>query len=174
MPRGIPRNPTQAKNNPVIKNTSFDTADQVPGQGSDRVMSSTGDAKESLEPNLIVRTSEFIDPEKMAILAFMNEPVTIRIGTTTDKNAAQVFETNINGNLTFFRRGATLTVKRYVVDHLLRLKETVYSQQEVVNAEGIREFVHLPHTALKYDFAMVRDDNPIGESWLRGVMAEPG
>lgn len=173
MPRGTPRQ-SQAVNNPVIANHSFDTAEQVPGQGIERTLSSTGDARTALEPNLIVPASEYLDPEKMATLAFMNEPVTIRIGTTTDKNAAQVFETNINGNLTFFRRGATLTVKRYVVDHLLRMKETVYSQQEVTNAEGIREFVHIPHTALKYDFSIVRDDNPMGKSWERGVLADPG
>lgn len=174
MPRGIPRS-REAQHNPVIISKALETSQQEIGQGSTRLMKSTGDAKDSLEPNLIARVSEIpYDDEKMAMLAFMNEPVTIRIGTTTDKNAAQCFEININGKLEFFRRGETKTIKRYYVDHMLRLKETVYEQKEVYNAEGIRDFIHIPHTGLKYDFSIVRDDNPLGKSWERAVLAEPG
>ncbi len=164
----------KAQNTPVIRRHTMDTADQIVGQANDRVMKSTGDAKDSLEPSVIVTASEFMDPNKIATLAFMAEEITIRIGTTTDKNAAQIFETNVNGIDTVFRRGETKTLKRFIVDHLLRLKETVYSQQEVINAEGIKQFVHIPHTALKYDFSIVRDDNPMGRAWEKGVLADPG
>ena len=108
------------------------------------------------------------------MLAFLNEPITIRIGTSTDKNAEQCFEININGRLEFFRRGETKTVKRYFVDNMLRLKQTVYTQKEVINAEGIKDILNIPHTALKHDFAVVRDDNKLGASWLNAVMAEAG
>lgn len=178
MSRGIPRNQAeakQAKNNPVIK-TAGELASQMDvGQGNERLLKSTGPAKEALEPSLIARVGDHpVDPEKMAMLAFMNEPVTIRIGTSTDKNAAQVFEININGKLEFFRRGETKTVKRYFVDHMLRLKETGWSQKEVINSEGIKDILNIPHTALKYDFSIERDDNRLGESWKRAVLAEAG
>lgn len=175
MTRGRPRSvSTDAINHPAVVSGALETVDQEIGQGSERVLRSTGPASKALDENVIQRASEFMDPEKMAMLAFMNEDVTIRIATTTDKQAAQVFETNVNNTPTLFQRGGTYTVKRYVVDHLMRLKETSYTQKEVLDAEGIRQFVHTPHTALKYDFAIIRDDNPLGKSWERAVLAEPG
>jgi hypothetical protein len=32
--------------------------------------------------------------------------------------------------------------------------------------------VNVPHTALKYDFSVERDDNKLGESWKRAVLLE--
>jgi hypothetical protein len=178
MARGIPNaqpESTLAKNNPVVRTTADMVSENDIGQGAERLLKSTGPAKESLESNLIALVGDHpLCPEKMAMLSFMNEPVIIRIGTSTDKNAAQVFEININGKLEFFRRGESKTVKRYFVDHMLRLKETVYSQKEVVNSEGIKDILNIPHTALKYDFSIERDDNPLGPSWKRSVLAEPG
>lgn len=172
MPRGIPRT---AQNSPVNVSNRADSQDLDIGQGPERTLKSTGDAADAMEPTLIAKVGEHpYDGEKMAMLAFMAEPVTIRIGTTTDKNAAQCFEININGKLEFFRRGETKTVPRYFIDRFLRLKETVYSQKEVINSEGIKDIVHIPHTALKYDYAIVRDDNPLGKSWERAVAAEMG
>ncbi len=175
MPRGTPRNSSKALHNPVIISGAVEASQQEIGQGQDRLMRSTGAAKDSLDtPSVIKVMEQPYDDEKMAMLAFMNEPVTIRVATTTDKNAAQVFEVNVNGKLMLFQRGETKTLPRYFVDRLMRMKETVYSQKEVLNAEGIREFLHTPHTGLKYDFAVVRDDNPLGDSWQRAVLAEPG
>lgn len=166
---------TDAKNNPVIISDDFDTSQNDIGQGNSRLLKSSGDAKDAMEPSLIARVGDHpMDSEKMQMLAFMNEDITVRIGTTTDKNAEQVFEININGKLEFFRRGESKTVKRYFVDHMLRLKETVYSQKEVINSEGIKDILHIPHTALKYDFAIERDNNPLGRSWQRAVLAEAG
>ncbi len=175
MPRGIPRTVNAAKNNPVIKTGERHSKDLEIGQGESRLLKSEGAADEALEPSVIARLNDHpYDDEKMAMLAFMAEPVTIRMGTTTDKNAEQCFELNIGGRLEFFRRGETKTVPRYFVDRLLRLKQTVYSQKEVVNAEGVKDILHIPHTALKYDFAMVKDTNPLGPSWERAVAAEAG
>tara|TARA_R110000868_G_scaffold198965_3_gene445553 strand:+ start:1402 stop:1926 length:525 start_codon:yes stop_codon:yes gene_type:complete len=174
MPR-IDPSISDAKNNPVIVSDAIEASQKEIGQGKSRLMKSTGDAKDSLEENSVIKVMDQpYDDEKMAMLAFMNEPVQIRIATTTDKNAAQVFEVNINGKLQLFRRGDTKTLPRYFVDRMLRMKETVYSQKEVVNSEGIKEFLHIPHTALKYDFSIIRDDNPHGKSWERAVLAEPG
>lgn len=176
MPRGVRNQPaTQAKNNPVTRTTAEPVSQQDIGQGATRVLKSTGDAKDALDTPMIARASDHpMDGEKMAMLAFMNEPVTVRIGTTTDKNAPQVFEINVNSNLHLFRRGETKTVPRYIVDRMLRLKQTVYSQKEVINAEGVKDIIHIPHTALLYDFSIDRDPNPLGKSWQQAVLAEAG
>lgn len=171
MPRGIPRT---AQNNPVNVQRP-DSQDHEVGQLNERTLKSSGLASEALGPSLIAKmTEQPYDGEKMAMLAFMAEPIEVRIGTTTDKNAEQCFEININGRLELFRRGETKTVPRFFVDRLLRLKQTVYSQKEVVNSEGVKDIVNIPHTALKYDYAITRDDNPLGKSWERAVLAEAG
>ena len=165
----------RAKLNPVLKTAGESTDQMEVGQGQSRLLKSSGDAKDALETPVIERAGDHpLDQERMAMLAFMNEPVTIRIATTTDKNAAQVFEININGKMEFFRRGEVKTVNRYFVDLMLRLKETSYSQSEVLNKEGIKDILHIPHTGLKYDFSIERDDSPYGESWKRAVLAEAG
>lgn len=176
MPRGVRNQPaTQAKHNPVMRTTAEPVSQQDIAQGATRLLKSTGDSKEALETPSIARATEHgLDREKMAMLAFMAEPVTVRIGTTTDKNAPQVFEINVNSNLHLFRRGETKTVPRYIADRMLRLKQTVYTQKEVINAEGIKDIVHIPHTALLYDFSIERDSNPQGKSWERAVLAEAG
>lgn len=167
--------PTKASNYVAAPSNQKLVSDQVVGQGADRLMKSTGDAKKSLEPNVIAKLSDHpYDDEKMAMLAFMNEPIEIRIGVTTDKEAAQVFEININGKLELFRRGETKTVPRYFVDRMLRLKQTVYTQKEVVNDQGDKDILNIAHTAILYDFAITRDSNPLGRHWERAVLAEAG
>lgn len=164
-----------AMNNPVTSNFSTAVSEMETGSGPSRTMRSEGDAKDSLDKNTLIHVAEQpYDDEKMAMLAFMNELIEVRIATTTDKNAEQCFEINVNGKLCFFRRGETKTVPRYIVDHMMRMKQTVYSQREVLNAEGVREMVYDPQTAVKYDFSITRDPNPLSNSWQRAVMMEPG
>lgn len=171
MARGVPRN-KDAGNNPVIIKKTIEASDNTVGQDVPRTMRSTGDAKDALDLQVIEPVDRVVDPEKMAMLSFMSEPVTVRIATSTDSNAEQVFEININGRLEFFRRGEEKTVPRYFVDRLARLKQTGYSQREVLNAEGIKDIIHDPRTGLKYDFAVIRDDHPRGREWLKHTLAE--
>ncbi len=164
-----------AQNNPVILSGAEETSQKEIGQSNSRLMKSTGSGKDALEKSILAKVSDQpLDGEKMAMLAFMNEPVTIRIATSNDPNAEQVFELNINGKMEFFRRNEEKTVPRYFVDRLMRLKVTTFSQKETMNAEGIRDYLHIPHTGLKYDFAIIRDDNKLGRSWERAVLAEHG
>lgn len=167
MPRGIPN---RARDNPVGISKGIETAEQPIGY-TERVP--TADSQVGT-PRLVQVAERMPDREKLANLAFMEEPVTIRIATSTDKNAEQVFELNIGGKAEFFRRGETKTVKRYFADHMARMKVTSYTQAEVTNSEGIKQVLNVPHTACKYDFQMVRDDNPIGEQWLKATLAMGG
>lgn len=167
MPRKIPYN---AKNNPVFK-PAVEASEKLVDHGEVRVVDKDG----SLDPGVIAKVSDQpFDDEKMAMMAFMNEPVTIRIATSTDRSAEQCFELNINGRAEFFRRGETKTVKRFFVDRLMRLKVSVFGQELVINKEGIKSYVYPKSTGLKYDFAVIRDDNPLGSSWERAILAEQG
>lgn len=159
---------SDAINNPVTK-SPVPMSEKEIGQQEARTLASMDELK-VVQP----ASDQPFDEEKMLMLQFMNEPVTIRIATSTDKNAEQCFELNINGKAEFFRRGETKTVKRFFVDRLLRLKQTVYGQDMVINKEGIKSYVYPSSTGLKYDFAIIRDDNPLGKSWERAILAEPG
>lgn len=171
MPRGTPRS-KEAKHHPVMSTGGISTDEAEIPQQKPRSVHVTADGV-ALSPQGVIVTEPIIDMEKMAMLAFMSEEITIRIGTTTDKNAEKIFEININGKNFLFRRGGTYTVPRYVVDRMLRLKPTVYTQEEVINSEGVKEFIHPGHSALKYDFTVERDGNPRGSEWHRAVMNEP-
>jgi hypothetical protein len=167
MPRGIPK----ARDNPVAKSTGLESANLPIGR-TERTEPTTDNPVGA--PKLVAVAERMPDQEKLANLAFMNEKVTIRVATTTDKNAEQVFEINVNGKNFFFRRGETVTVPRYVVDHIARMKVTAYADKEVFNSEGIKQILHVPQTALKYDFAMVHDANPMGDHWLKATLAMGG
>jgi hypothetical protein len=169
MPRAQSRS-TEAKHNPVLTAGAIEASEQPLGH---TIRKPTKDSQVG-EPGLVQVADRMPDPEKAAMLQFMEEPVTIRIATSTDKNAEQVFELTINGRNEFFRRGETKTVARKYVDLLARLKVTSYTQNEVVNAEGEKQFVNVPHTGLKYDFAKIADANPMGDDWLRATLAMPG
>lgn len=138
-----------------------------------RTLSSTGDAADALSDNVIERVGDIpLDDDHSAMLKFMAEPITIRVATSTDPNAEQIFEIIVNGRTEIFRRGETKTVPRYYVDRMARLKETGYENKEVRNANDERSYVYVPRSALKYDFSVARDTNPLGEHWLRAVLAE--
>jgi hypothetical protein len=168
MPRGIPN---AARNAPAFKSTGLETS-ELPIGRTERAAPTQDNPVGA--PKLVDVGERMFDQEKLANLAFMAEPVTIRVPTTTDKNAEQVFEININGKPFFFRRGETKTVPRYVVDHMARLKVTAYRDREVFNAEGVKQILHEPSTGIKYDFAMVNDSNPMGEHWLKATLAMGG
>ena len=160
-----------AKNNPVIINKTFEASEQDIGNPEPRLLKSTGLSQDALEPSIIATVDRPINAEKLAMLAFMAELVTVRIATTTDKNAEQVFEITLGGKIFLFKRGESKTVPRYVADKLCRTKETGYESQEVTNSAGIRDVLYTPSTALRYDFSIVRDDNPHGASWHKAALA---
>lgn len=158
----------------VTATNRTETGDYPVGQDVPRMQHSDRPASESLEPAYIQpvdRPLEALDSEKMEMLKFFNDDIRVRIATTADKNADQVFEINVNGNLAFFRRGETKTVKRYIVDRLARMKETTYRQEEVMQ-EGVKHLVNIPTTSLKYDFSVEADPHPRGRDWLRAVLSE--
>jgi len=169
MPRGTPRS-KDAINNPVVLSKGIDTQDQVIGQSKDREF-----VGQKLNDNVldIVSEHKLMDSEKMEMLKFMNEPVTIRIATSTDQNAEQVFEITINGKPELFRRGEVKTVRRCYVDRMCMLKQTAFDCQ-LVEKDGERQYIYPQTTGLRYDFSLVRDDNPLGPSWLKHTLALRG
>lgn len=103
--------------------------------------------------------------------SFMNEPVTVRIATTTDKNAPPMAMPQVNGVNQPIFRGVPTTVKRKYVEALARARETSYQQQADPNSPDKIDMV--PTTVLSFPFEILRDNNPKGRAWLEKVLAEP-
>ena len=161
----------KAKNHPVISSKTLDPVDDSElGRGQDRFMSSTGDASDSLqEPRMIAQVDSplgALDQEKLANLAFLREKITIHVHDTSDPNAEQAFEININGRPQMFKRGEQWTGPRYYVDHILRMKGARIKQKEVVDSDGVRGYVHTEIPYLVYPVSLVHDANPMGRSWF--------
>lgn len=149
--------------------------EQTIGQDNPRVLSSTGDARAALEPALIEpvdRPLATLDPEKLAMLKFMEDEVTIHIHATTNKEDEQIFEFFNNGRREVFRRNEQKTVKRYFVDMLARAKPTNFTHDTITDAQGVKQIKYTPHTGLRYPFSVVNDPHPLGRDWLRSVLNE--
>lgn len=163
----------QASRPATLRSPMIEPMEQKIGQDHPRVMKSTGPASESLEPALIQVVDRPVDPEKIAMLAFMEELVEVHIHTTSDKEADQVFEIFNNGQREVFKRGEVKTVKRKFVNELAMRKVTTYAQVEKLDESGTRTYVNVPSTALRYPFSVVRDDHPRGADWLKYALAAP-
>lgn len=152
------------------KQSQADTPDFVIGQDNPRLMKSTGPAE--IEDPVI----EVVDGprwrDKAAVEAFMAEEVEVIVHESNDKNAFPVIHTAVNGRNQYFVRGMKQRVKRMFLGSLARAKRTTFTQREVVNANGDRDIVNVPHTALSYPFSVLDDRNPNGRAWLEKTLRE--
>lgn len=109
--------------------------------------------------------------DKVAKLAFMEEHVDVIVHESADPNAEPIVETWCNGIAQRFVRGQVQTVRRKYVEILARAKNTGITTKADVDRSGNANTTISKHTALKYPFSVMRDDNPKGAVWLKQVMA---
>ncbi len=117
-----------------------------------------------------------------AALAFMEEPVTIRLQPSAEKNAAMALPVTINGKpAEVFQRGRweevgylpvnrTLTVKRKVLEVIIRAKvdtiNTLIDNPESDNPNNrVSRF-----TSPLHSFSILEDKNPRGADWCAEMM----
>ena len=109
-------------------------------------------------------------------LAFMQEPVTIRIEPSADRNAARTYPVWVNGKraevlwngrwmeVGYLPVGEMLTVRRSTVEVILRAKVT--SIQTEFNATDERPVNRIvPTTTPVHSFSIIEDPNPKGPAW---------
>lgn len=160
----------------AVAKREVNTNDLEVKQPDPRLQSATGPA--SLTPDTTdagerVTVKSRIDPEWMANMAFNKELITIRVDESTDENAEKFVEVWNNGDYMKFERGKETTCERRFVETLMRAKPTKFSQKAVLDDLGkVGAYQEIPHRALRYHFAVVRDDNPNGPTWLKSVLAQ--
>lgn len=148
----------------------IEAAEEQVGQPGIVTMPSDGEAR--LERPEIVPVDGPDWKAKAELLAFMEEPVTVVVHTSTDKNASQIVEVWNDGRVQRFLRGEEQVVKRKFVEVLARAKSDTFRSVEYMDEAGNQAFRYPKTTSLKYPFAVIRDDNPKGSAWLKKILAE--
>ena len=157
---------------PVRSTRQFvETEEQQVGQDRPRNMKSTGPARQSLDPAIVQPVEVPVSRQKLDLLAFMEEPVTVHVHDTTDPTAVPIPPVWNDGRSQFFIRGQDQVVKRKFIEVLARCKRTIYSQEKYTDGVGNEAYRQIPHTALLYPFSVV-EDTAKGRAWLKAILAE--
>jgi hypothetical protein len=110
---------------------------------------------------------------KLDLLKFMEEQVTVVVHRTADKMATPVPEVWVNGVVQRFVRGQKQVVKRKFVEALARARDLQYEQEVGVDrntGEAMNRMV--PVVGLKYPFDVLEDSNPKGRAWVQSLLQE--
>lgn len=126
----------------------------------------------------VVLTERRPDQDYLDELAFMEEPVTVRLEPSSDKNAAGAFPIWVNGKpaevyqngrwdeIGYLPVGRTLTVKRKVLEVIIRAKvDTVHTQIQEMDSERPNNVVQR-FTSPVHSFSILEDRNPRGPAWV--------
>lgn len=170
-----------AKNNPIFQTGSeFHTGDVKPGRRKARDLDNPDDN----EP--MIALAEGIDADAEAYQAemkFMEEPVTIRLAPSNEKNPPRTVQCWVNGKgAEQFVNGKwmvcgwlpinhTVTTKRKYVEVLARAKNEAVSTR-VVKHETHEDNLADRIPSCKYPFSVLRDENPRGHDWLATILQE--
>lgn len=115
-------------------------------------------------------------------LAFMEEPVTIRLEPSADKNAPKHIECWVNGvgaevmkdgkwvKLGFFPVGVVLTTKRKYIEVLARSKVEQFNTPDEDGVSNPRNVLERQNYS-RAPFTVIRDDNPKGIDWLTKLLS---
>lgn len=146
------------------------TADMEVGQRPDIFIPDTGPLVR--EPESIEPVETPIGSDYAAELAFMEEPVKIRIEPLPEKFSPPAVDVYVNGQAVWIPVGREFVVKRKFVEALARSKPTdVSTAHEDATVDNPNNRV-IRTTRSKYPFSVIRDDNPRGYAWLTKLMAE--
>lgn len=127
----------------------------------------------------VILTERTHDQDYLDELLFMEEPVTIRLEPSSDKNAATVFPIWVNGKkaeifqnnrwdeIGYLPVSRVLIVKRKVLEVIIRAKiDTVQTQIIGQDAERPNNAVSR-FTSPVHSFSILEDKNPKGPGWVQ-------
>lgn len=108
----------------------------------------------------------------MEELAFMEEPVTIRLHRSNEKNAPAFYDFYVNGRVEWVPVEQNYTLARKYVEVIARTQPYNVETKTgtAFDERPANEIVR--HQSAKHPFSVIRDPNPRGADWLMRVMAE--
>lgn len=157
MPRGIPNSKLDTTDLDVGQRTHID----IPGEG---VIDRSAMREEGVE----IVPAAAMDGYATE-LAFMEELVEVEVHESTDPNAEPIVELYCNGTPQRLIRGVPHAVKRKFVQILANARQTSMTTTTKVDGDNVVNRIN-KHSALRYPFRVVRDDNPRGRDWLRNTL----
>lgn len=126
----------------------------------------------------IVLTEKIGDADYISELAFMEEPVTIRLEPSSDKNAAGAFPCWVNGRgaevfqngrwdtIAYLPVGRVLVTKRKYLEVIVRAKvDTVHTRILEMDSERPNNAINR-YTSPVHSFSILEDKNPRGAAWV--------
>lgn len=177
---------SEAINRPVLRRTrGASEADEFAlGQSPDIILPATGPV--SREPESIIPVEGGNSAtDKLADLAFMEEPMTIYLEPSGEEDATQFAQVAVNGKPAevfnheqnrwvsqgFLPIGVELTTKRKYVEVLARSKPQRI-KTKVDDPRGDPRNIISRFTHSRYPFSVIEDRNPKGRAWLSKIKAE--
>lgn len=131
---------------------------------------------------IILTDKDLASKDYLEALQFMEEPVTIRLQPSSDKNAAMALPVTVNGKpAEVFQRGRweeigylpvnqNLTIKRKVLEVIIRAKVDTINTQ-IVNPEAAQPGNQVNRfTSPLHSFSILEDKNPRGSAWVAEMM----
>lgn len=115
-----------------------------------------------------VSENDFVAAAEME--AFMNQPITIIVSPSANKEDLPVIVPNVNSRNQPIVRGKQIVVKRKYVEALARCTETRY-EQRVKDPSQPDKIQMIEHTVPKYPFTVIKDPHPNGFAWLESITA---
>lgn len=126
----------------------------------------------------IVIADKPFDMDYLDELAFNEEPITIRLEPTAEKNAPTSFPIWVNGKgceifvngkwyeQAYIPVGKVITTKRKYVEVIIRAKlDTVHTEVSEPDSENPNNVVRR-FTSAVHSFSIIEDRNPKGVAWL--------
>lgn len=126
----------------------------------------------------IVRAEQLIAKDYLDELAFNEEPVTIRLEPTAERNAPTSFPVWVNGKgcevwqngqwqeIAYLPVGRIVTVKRKYLEVIIRAKlDTVNTEVKEKDSEHPNNVIQR-FTSAVHSFSIIEDENPKGIAWL--------
>lgn len=157
---------------PRLRGKDLVAAEQQVGQDRPRIQKSTGPARDSLEKAHIEPADGPVNKEWAEQMRMNEEPVEVIVHETTDPRASPIPDIYVDGIPQRFIRGKAQSVKWKFVELLARARETTYSQEKYIDANGTENYRNIPHTALKYPFTLSSTTPQKFHDQLKKVLAE--
>lgn len=169
----------EALHNPVVRRTRKEVhTDDMPIDQRQSV-----DTTDDIDHENIVLASDHLTTDYAKLLAFMEEPVTIRIEKSSEKHAPTVVDCWVNGrgaevlingqwiSLGYLPVAREVTTKRKYIEVLARSKVDNITTEVEQTPDSERNLVNIG-TSSKAPFSVLEDRNPAGRAWLTGLMRE--
>ena len=125
------------------------------------------------EPEAIAAVDTPLQSDYYKELAFMEEPVTIRLEKSSEKNAPMRVDVHVQGRTEWIPVGMPFTVARKYVEVLARAKPIdIQTEHDSPQSGQDPQNRIIRNTRTLHPFSVVRDDNPKGFDWLTRIMME--